>query len=438
MKRQLMYILIICYSCLIGCAADDASNNESEYIEEVQPTIGYIYVDVKLGSDIYGDGKSLNPFRTITRAIEHRLINYYDSLTIYVKTGIYDSSIGEEFPLYLPIHVELKCGENTQIIGSGEFISDTNETSQSLLVCIACSGDNVVKGFKISAENGIAIWCNDYSSNRSYIVSNYISNSDYGIVTSGNSKPLIFNNNILQNIKIGIETLDESFPEIRNNNITENAVGISIQNYSKPDIGTAIDPGQNIIKNNRNCNINNQVKNETVLFAIGNEWNNDISSINISETCINGQNIVSFNYTTVIYQSIPGKNPIFQVNESIELIAPGQGAMISVDEPEFHWVTSNKRFVLACVSTNILEIYDNRIKNTKDIVWIWHTGIGSGREGSIQYSYGKNVTNGEINEKQEPIPLERGKIYYWSVWAWDEKGQVISASSDEYYFTISN
>ena len=59
-----------------------------------------IYVDVNHGSDQDGDGSQSNPYKTITKAV-----GIADGSTthfkIYIASGVYSSSSGEDFPLTL-------------------------------------------------------------------------------------------------------------------------------------------------------------------------------------------------------------------------------------------------------------------------------------------------------------------------------------------------
>ena len=106
----------------------------------------------------------------------------------------------------------------------------------------------------------------------------------------------------------------------------------------------------------------------------------------------------------------------------------------------FEWVTSpNKLAALGLFKKEIrVDSRSNRISNITDIVWIWHSGMGRGITGDIRFSDGAKVINGDIDKLTSPVPLEKGRYYYWAVWAWDDEGREITHSSKQSYFIIAN
>ena len=65
-----------------------------------------------------------------------------------------------------------------------------------------------------------------------------------------------------------------------------------------------------------------------------------------------------------------------------------------------------------------------------NIVWIWHTGLGTGRDGNVLYEHGLSNTRGDA-------PLDRlpSGTYFWAVWALDEQGLPVAAT-DEYTLSV--
>ena len=54
------------------------------------------------------------------------------------------------------------------------------------------------------------------------------------------------------------------------------------------------------------------------------------------------------------------------------------------------------------------------ITNAASIRWLWHSGLGRGREGDVLFSEGVSVLNGDLLAANAPVPLARGRTYYWS------------------------
>jgi hypothetical protein len=62
--------------------------------------------------------------------------------------------------------------------------------------------------------------------------------------------------------------------------------------------------------------------------------------------------------------------------------------------------------------------------------------MGTGREGSLQYSDGRHVINGNIDYANPPVPLDTMNYYFLAVWAWDNNGIKVQYSSPQTYFAI--
>jgi hypothetical protein len=72
------------------------------------------------------------------------------------------------------------------------------------------------------------------------------------------------------------------------------------------------------------------------------------------------------------------------------------------------------------------------------MVWAWHTGLGRGREGAVTFADGVAPVDGSLDAVGPPVPLPRGRTYYWAVWAWDDGGMAIVHASALQYFTVLN
>jgi hypothetical protein len=108
--------------------------------------------------------------------------------------------------------------------------------------------------------------------------------------------------------------------------------------------------------------------------------------------------------------------------------------------PVFRWDSMDINILTVAIFTNSIDVRDNEIKNTEDIIWQWHSGMENGKEGYVQYSDGRNVLHGTMDtiDYQHPAtPLDAG-LYYWAVWGWNQSGIRIWYSSRELKFYVSN
>jgi uncharacterized repeat protein (TIGR01451 family) len=101
------------------------------------------YVDALYGSDVSGDGSLNNPWQTISHAFVQ--VDEQD-VTIYVATGLYDSALGESFPIVMEPSVRLIGADRTATIingpGTGNVIYFSN--------AVAYPASTLIQGFKIS------------------------------------------------------------------------------------------------------------------------------------------------------------------------------------------------------------------------------------------------------------------------------------------------
>lgn len=106
-------------------------------------------------------------------------------------------------------------------------------------------------------------------------------------------------------------------------------------------------------------------------------------------------------------------------------------------KPALRWnEPKDLKFTAAVIFKNRISTKTNSISNIEDIVWMWHSGLGTGTQGNVRYTDGRNVVDGEIKNDQVATPLIIGKPYTWAVWSWDAKGEKIIASSREQLFYV--
>jgi len=105
--------------------------------------------------------------------------------------------------------------------------------------------------------------------------------------------------------------------------------------------------------------------------------------------------------------------------------------------PALAWDSLGIRIITAAIFTDHLRVTGNRIVNTDDIIWQWHSGMETetGKEGFVKYSDGRSVINDSIDYDNLADSLDEGH-YYWAVWGWGESGTRIWYSSRELEFYV--
>lgn len=84
---------------------------------------------------------------------------------------------------------------------------------------------------------------------------------------------------------------------------------------------------------------------------------------------------------------------------------------------------------------------DGVIKNTSDILWIWHNGLTKPTRdpGSsifcVDFDEGRALVGEEVSD-QKAEPLKKDNVYYLAIWAWNSSGTKISHSSAAIPFVV--
>lgn len=104
--------------------------------------------------------------------------------------------------------------------------------------------------------------------------------------------------------------------------------------------------------------------------------------------------------------------------------------------PLLRWEPTGASLVAAAIFDDRIIANDVGIFNVNNIVWMWHSGLNTSLEGSISYSEGRSVINGNLLPANETQPLVSGKTYFWVVWAWDESGTEVKRSTQELGFIV--
>ncbi|MEG4226984.1 DUF1565 domain-containing protein [Microcoleus sp. N9_B2] len=278
-----------------------------------QSDINILYVSSTGGSDTGGNGSDQAPFKTLTYALSVAP----PKTAILLAPGTYSEQTGEKFPLMLRPSVTVQGNPNTRgqnivIKGGGYFISPTsagqniailgadgaglsgvtvtNTNYRGYALWIESSSPTVVNNtfsgsthdgisvvgtsrptiggnvFSKNGANGITI----FGSSQPEVRDNVFENTGFGVNVAQNAKPLLIGNKITRN-KDGVVVQADARPVLRNNYIESNRRdGIVAISRSLPDLGTAAEPGGNVIRNNGQYDVNNAAKGQ-VIPAYGNQ-----------------------------------------------------------------------------------------------------------------------------------------------------------------------
>lgn len=114
---------------------------------------------------------------------------------------------------------------------------------------------------------------------------------------------------------------------------------------------------------------------------------------------------------------------------------------IHVNEFSFQklsWMPTNRKVMMAAIFKETLKVENNEIKNKEDIVWYWDSN-NKIDNGNISIDNGKiaNYIKGKFEFK--PVSKEpwlKPGIYILCIFAWDDYGHNIVASSREIPFNV--
>jgi parallel beta-helix repeat protein len=281
--------------------------------QTIESDINILYVSSIGGSDTGGNGSDRAPFKTLTYALSVAP----PKTAILLAPGTYSAQSGEKFPLMLRPSVTVQGnprtrGQNIVIKGGGDFISPTwagqnitilgadgaglsgvtvtNTNYRGYALWIESSSPTVVNNtfsgsthdgisvvgtsrptiggnfFSKNGANGITI----FGSSRPEVRDNVFENTGFGVNVAQNASPLLIGNKITRN-KDGVVVQANARPVLRNNYIESNQRdGIVAIARALPDLGTAAEPGGNVIRNNGQYDVNNAAKGQ-VIPAYGNQ-----------------------------------------------------------------------------------------------------------------------------------------------------------------------
>jgi hypothetical protein len=396
-----------------------------------------VQVDAVHGDDLAGDGSAARPFRTITHALAK--VRPYE--TVQVSPGTYDVALGETFPLVVPASVDLsgdpaaKGAGSPEIRVAGAGTWSSAQLGQDVQAAIVTSPGASVEGLAVAAAGGAAVWC-EHVGTAAKVRANTLSGSGTGIAVVGTTYVEVALNEVSGNGD-GLATIGPATPRVRENLFTGNQVGVFIGAGSQPDLGTALDPGQNELHGNSDCDLEN--RSSGTVDALGNVWDADPLSFVATTSCAAGVNVANTSSGAVLFQEIPAIDaPLFGGAALLTVTSPSPGTVISTTQPRLAWQRTGARYAMVVLATEELRVRDRTIDNPGAMIWAWHTGLGRGSEGDVLYVEGVPVVDGLIQPSGTAAPLARGRVYYWAAWAWDDSGQHIDRSTALSWFIVSN
>ena len=275
-----------------------------------------IYVNPQDGDDRQ-EGKKSSPLKTITQALKIAPAGS----TIQLTSGTYSEETGETFPLILQNQITLQGepqnqGYKTVIQGDGYFISPTGAGQNVAIAVIKDAGSIIGVTVTNNHSRGHGVWIESASPQ---IISNTLTrNGNTGVSVNGKSSPLIKDNYFYNNSGNGLLVYGASQPEVIKNTFEQTGFGISLVQdsvakisenlfdgnrigmilegnsqgtlrnneiinsgesgltaiaQSRVDLGTDLEPGNNIFRSNKKLDIQNVTSNEIV--AVGTQVQGD-------------------------------------------------------------------------------------------------------------------------------------------------------------------
>jgi hypothetical protein len=115
-------------------------------------------------------------------------------------------------------------------------------------------------------------------------------------------------------------------------------------------------------------------------------------------------------------------NQIFRDTALIQAARSG-----NVSTPAFSWPATEEKHVACAVFSERIQVDQDEIANPESVVWIWHSGLGRGREGNVLFEHGVS----EPGSRAPASPLSPTKTYYWAVWALDLAGYPVASTVEQ-------
>ncbi len=112
-------------------------------------------------------------------------------------------------------------------------------------------------------------------------------------------------------------------------------------------------------------------------------------------------------------------NAIFQ---GVELLQAAQSGR--PERPNFSWPAAEEDHVVCALFSEAIDVQGREISNPEAVIWLWHSGLGAGRDGNILFEHGL------LNNVEEGDAVLPSGAYFWAVWALSPQGLPIMATQE--------
>jgi parallel beta-helix repeat protein len=281
----------------------------------VQSSPGLLYVNVSSGND-GNAGTAAAPLKTVTKAMQVAKTG----TIVQLAAGNYTAATGEVFPIVIPMGVTVRGDEPNKgngfgFTGSGSYVSPSFGPQN---ITFRLDHGAQLQGVTVTnpARLGTGVWVESSSPTIAHCT--FTQNQREGVFVTGNGRPLVtdcifvrnavnglsivreakgeYRNNTCQNTGLGIAVGNNASPLLVNNRLTENRSGlvlaqacrpvlrgnvielntesgVVVSDTALPDLGSAQDPGENLIRDNAKQDLRNATNPPMKLISVGNQLN---------------------------------------------------------------------------------------------------------------------------------------------------------------------
>jgi parallel beta-helix repeat protein len=279
-------------------------------VQSISPAL---FVNPVSGNDAAA-GSQAAPFKTITRALQQAK----SGNAISLAAGTYDTNSGEKFPLVIPANItivgnEANKGNGIVITGSGEILSPSFAKQN---VTFKLDTGAQLRGVTVTSTGtrGTGVWIENAAP--TIVNCTFVNCKREGIFATGSAAPLVtdcvftqnaangisivreskgeFRRNVCQNTGFGIAIGDNAAPLLTDNRITENRSGLVLSKAARPvlrsnllekntegglialeksfpDLGSSQEPGNNILRDNGEVDLQNSTSPQLTFISVGNQ-----------------------------------------------------------------------------------------------------------------------------------------------------------------------
>ena len=290
-RNDLLALVAVAGSLLVSARAY-AGHLDTRKFDQMEQGHCDRYVSAARGSDS-NHGTARSPYRTITFA----LMQAHANDEVCVEAGTYDAALGESFPIIVPDAVTLRSvfspliprrfaleGHTPIDIFSSTVgrpvIKGAGDYNGFASISLVASDRSTISGFTVRIPSvdlqriEVGVWVLEGTATISHNVFEGIAYGHPGgacVGVGGEASPLI-EENLLVGCHDGIALFGNAKPRIRRNVLLANENwAVYADENAAPDLGTADDPGGNVLRHNGHGGLYNYTV-DSILDAAGNIW----------------------------------------------------------------------------------------------------------------------------------------------------------------------